>query len=214
TNEETDAFRLAYNQAIRYVDVEFGRLMEGLEQSGQLENTIVILTSDHGEMFERGLTEHTRPVYYQSSIHVPLLIFMPGQKERVDIHETTSALDIIPTLLHLTGKTSPDILEGEVLPPFAETDPDRSIFVMDARDNPPEENLSLYSAMIRKGPFKFTQYFGYPQLPNHVPFYELYNVVEDPEELENLVDKEVAVAKQLQDELDQKILEKDKPVRG
>jgi arylsulfatase A-like enzyme len=213
-NESTDKLRLAYNQAIRYVDVEFGRLMENLEKDGQLDNTIVIMTSDHGEMFERGLTEHNRPVFFQSVIRVPLMIFMPGQKERLDIFEPTSALDIIPTLLHLTGKTQPSILEGTVLPPFTEYDPYRSVFSMDARNNPPEEKLSLYTAMIRKGPYKFTQYFGYKQLPNKKDYFELYNLEEDPEELDNLVDKETEIARELRSELDKKIAEKDQPLKG
>jgi arylsulfatase A-like enzyme len=212
--EETDELRLAYNQAIRYVDAEFRRLMEGLENAGQLKNTIVILTSDHGEMFERGLTEHIRPVFYQSIIQVPLLIFLPNQTDRIDIFETTSALDIIPTLLHLAGKNTPGILEGDTLPPFANPGPLRSIFAMDARNNSPDEKLSLYTAMIRKGPFKFTQYYGYKQLPNDQPYFELYNLEQDPEELVNLVDKETGVAKEMGAELAEKIFEKDHPLNG
>ena len=207
--EETDSYRLAYNQAVRYVDAEFGKLMRTLENRGQLDNTIVILTSDHGEIFERGLTEHIRPVFYQAIVQVPLLIFMPNQVERVDIHETTSALDIIPTLLQITGKQKPAHLEGSTLPPFNNPSPTRPIFVMDARNNPPKERLSLYTAMLQKGPYKFTQYYGYKQLPNNQPYYELYNLEEDPEELENLVEKEINVAKDLRNELDEKIFEKD-----
>ena len=215
TDEETDELRLAYNQAIRYVDAEFSRLMEMLEQNGQLENTIVVLTSDHGEMFERGLTEHTRPVFYESVIHVPLMIFLPGQTERVDIYDPTSALDIIPTLLHLAGKTpTDDLLDGTVLPPFADYDTNRSVFAMDARSNPTDEKLSLYTAMIRKGPYKFTQYYGYPQLPNKTEYFELYHLEDDPEELHNLVDIETQIAEELHNELDAKINEKYHPQKS
>ena len=213
-NQKTDQFRLDYNRAIRYIDAEFGRLMDDLEQSGQLENTIVVLTSDHGEVFERGMVRHNRPVFYQSAVHVPLLIFMPGQKERIDIHETTSALDIIPTLLYLTGKTIANKLEGIILPPFAETDSNRSIFAMDASDNPANEKLSIYTAMIRKGPYKFTQYYGYPQIPNGSSYFELYNIQEDPEELTNLVDTAPKIAEELRTELDAMIAKKDQPYNG
>lgn len=176
-----DEKRLAYNQAIRYVDVEFGRLMEELEQSGQLENTWVILTSDHGEMFERGIAGHLRTMFYQSLVKTPLLIFKPRQTERVDVHQPTSAIDLIPTLLHLTGRQIPDHLEGVVLPPFGSPPTERSIFALDAQHNPPDEPLSLYTAMLLKWPYKLTQYTGYDYLADSKPFFELYNLTADPE---------------------------------
>jgi arylsulfatase A-like enzyme len=211
--EETDDLRLAYNQALRYVDIEFGRVMAELKKAGQLENTIVIFTSDHGEIFERGLTEHIRPVFYQPMIQIPLLIFLPDQKERVDVFETTSAIDIIPTLLHLSGRSIPGLLEGIILPPFNDPDPFRPVFAMDARKNPKEEKLSLYTAMMRKGPYKFTQYYGYDQLPDGKPFFELFNLEEDPEELVNLAGKEEDILKEMRAELDQEISEKDQPLK-
>jgi arylsulfatase A-like enzyme len=140
-----------------------------------------------------------------------MLIFLPDQSERVDIYNPTSALDVIPTLLHLAGLNFPQKLEGAILPPFANSNPNRSIFAMDARDNHPDQSLSLYTAMLRKGPYKFTQYYGYQQLPDHQPFFELYNLEEDPEELDNLIKKEVRITKEMREELAEKIFEKDQP---
>jgi arylsulfatase A-like enzyme len=70
-------------------------------------------------MFERGILGHITQVLYQPIMHVPLLIFPPGQKERVDIYENTSAIDLLPTLLEVTGQESSDWAEGAVLPPFS-----------------------------------------------------------------------------------------------
>ncbi len=211
--KKTEAFRLAYNQAILYVDEEFGRLMDQMEQDGSLENTWVILTSDHGEMFERGLTEHIRPVFYQSGIKVPLMIFQPGQTQRQDIYTPTVGTDLLPTLLHLAGKPIPSILEGSVLPPFAEAQPERSIYAVDARENDPLKPLSTYTAMIRKGPYKLTYYAGYDQLPGGEPYTELYNLDADPDELDDLSAKELQVRDALHKELFEKIDEKDQPYR-
>ena len=116
--------RTNYDEYILYVDQEFGRLMEGLEASGVLEKAWVVLTSDHGEMFERGIQGHVTPVLYEPVIRVPLMIFEPGQKSRRDIHANTSAVDVLPTLLHVTGQEPADWSEGTVLPPFASTEID------------------------------------------------------------------------------------------
>jgi arylsulfatase A-like enzyme len=211
--KKLDELRLAYNQAIRYVDAEFGRLMENLEEQGELKNTWVIMTSDHGEMFERGLLEHIRPVFYDPIIKIPLLIFKPGQSNRVDIHTPTSAVDVIPTLLYLSGKPIPKHLEGKILPPFFNPPVDRSVFAMDAQYNPPTEKMSLYTAMHLKWPYKFTQYYGYAQLPDNEPYFELYDLENDPEEMENLYESKPTIAAELREELKQEIEIKDQPLK-
>jgi len=124
-----------YDEFILYVDREFGKLMDKMESSGLLENSWGVLTSDHGELFERGILGHITEVLYKPLIRVPLLIFEPGRKTRTDVYTKTSAVDILPTLLHVTGKQMPDWTEGVVLPPFSSDipDPKRDIYVMEAR---------------------------------------------------------------------------------
>src|SRR3989304_4147872 len=93
--------------------------MSILEGAGVLENTWVLLTSDHGELFERAIWQHTTPVLYQPVIRIPLLIFQPGRTTRLDVHTPTSAVDILPTLRHVTGSEPVSWSEGLVLPPFS-----------------------------------------------------------------------------------------------
>lgn len=70
--------RDAYDGSIAYLDAELGRLFRELQHRGLLENTLVVVTADHGEEFaEHGLVEHGNSVY-RHSIHVPLLISFPG----------------------------------------------------------------------------------------------------------------------------------------
>ena len=70
--------RRLYDEFILYVDSEFARLYHLLESDGVLENTYLILTSDHGEMFERGILGHMTPSLHQPVINIPLVIFPPG----------------------------------------------------------------------------------------------------------------------------------------
>lgn len=137
SREDELALRRGFDEYLAFVDAEFDRLMGMLEQSGQLDNTIVILTSDHGEMFERGIYFHMVPSFHKPLIHIPLLIFTPGQTGRTDIHGLTSTVDVLPTLLHLTGKPVPAWMEGQLLPPYNPSpDPERMVFSADLRHNP------------------------------------------------------------------------------
>ena len=124
--------RRMYDEFVSYVDAEFGRLFAKFEENGTLDNTIVILTSDHGEMFERGILGHGTFGLYDPVIHIPLMIWRPGQTQRVDVFERTSAVDVLPTLLHVTGQPIPDLVEGAILPTFsaAAADSERSIFCL------------------------------------------------------------------------------------
>ena len=78
--------RTSYDEYILYLDQEFGRLFDYLESSGALDNTWVVLTADHGELFERGVRGHISPLLYQPVVRIPLMIFEPGSTARVDIH--------------------------------------------------------------------------------------------------------------------------------
>jgi membrane-anchored protein YejM (alkaline phosphatase superfamily) len=111
--------RQQYDEFILYIDREFGKLVDRLESSGLLEDTWIVFTSDHGELFERGILGHTTEVLYQPVVRIPLIVFEPGRKTRTDVYTKTSAVDVLPTLLHVTGGQAPDWTEGVVLPPFS-----------------------------------------------------------------------------------------------
>ncbi|MFC1936747.1 sulfatase [Chloroflexota bacterium] len=177
-----------YDEYILYLDAEFGRLMSLLETTGVLENTWIVLTSDHGELFERGVWGHNTKLMHEGISRIPLLIRAPGQKNREDVYACTSAVDVLPTLMHINGKAVPDWCAGEVLPPFREDEIDdqRPVFTIDSKGSMPKVPLSYGSIMMRKGDYKLMYYFGYPELPPDIPYYELYNFAADPEEYLNL----------------------------
>jgi arylsulfatase A-like enzyme len=193
--------RRQYDEYLAYVDSEFGRLLDALESSGIFDNTLVILTSDHGQLFERGIHGHVTSTLYEPVIHIPLMISRPGQKNRLDVHSPTSAIDILPTLLHLTGGSIPEWCAGQILPTFGSSGQDsvRTLFALEAKTNPKVGPLKVGTAALIKGRYKLVRYFGYDKARD---FYELYDLENDPEELEDLSRlKILSLASELKEEL-------------
>ena len=207
------AQRQFYDEFILYADSELGRLHDSMEREGMLENTWIIFTSDHGEMCERGIYGHRTPFLYEPVIRIPLVILEPGQRERRDIYTPTSAVDVLPTLLKITGQEIPNWIEGEVLPPFSGAAPraDRSIYALEATNSETMGPLNPASVMLVKGKYKLTYYFGYKQLEERGPLFELYDLENDPEELNNIFDANSKISQELRDEILEKIKEVDKP---
>ncbi len=196
--------RRFYDEYIAYVDAEFGRLIASLENSGALDNTIVVLTSDHGQSFERGLHGHITPLLYEPLTQVPLVIRLPGQTARQDIRALTSNVDLLPSLLHLVNGKIPGWVEGRVLPPFI--DPalaqDRRVYTLEAKSNPKYGPLQKSTSAMVVGRHKLLRYQGFPNLDRQ---YELYDLESDPAELEDLYPSRPGLAADLQAMLENKL---------
>lgn len=210
----TQANRAEYDEFILYVDREFGRFYDALERAGLLENTWLVFTSDHGELFERGIEGHRTPVLYQPLIKIPLLIFEPERADRHDVYANTSAVDVLPTLLQVTGQPPAGWVEGQVLPPFSglEPDPHRSLYVVHAEENEQFRPLTVGTYTLIRGRYKLTAFFGYPALAGKERV-ELYDLEADPEELHDLSLAEKAVAEELLAQLKAKLDEVNQPYR-
>jgi len=180
--------RRMYDEFCLLADHEFGRIFDHLDRSGALENSIVILTSDHGEMFERGIEKHYHETLHQPVIQVPLLVFLPGQSERRDVYTPTSNVDLLPTLLHLTRRPIPSWIEGQVLPPYGNRaeNPHRAVYAVEAKDSPQYGKINPVSLMIVKDGYKLTYYSGWDRQKDKDPVIELYAILDDPEEMNNL----------------------------
>ncbi len=208
SKEETDKYLRdcwrEYDEYIAYADAEFGRLYDFMAQTGLLNNTYVVFTSDHGQLFERGIHGHNTPVLYESLVRIPLLVAKPKQQQREDVYAPTSCVDVLPTLLQVTGQPIPDWCEGEVLPPFddKQASSERSIFSVEAKSNPKQTPLTKATVALVKGQYKLIHYFGYDGYEDE---YELYGLANDPEELENLYTSKQSVAAELQSELVEKL---------
>jgi arylsulfatase A-like enzyme len=198
---EIERERPRYDRYIANVDFEFGRLLDGLQARGLLDQSYVVITSDHGDMLERGDVGHMTPLLYDPVVRVPLIISSPGQRERRDVQVPTSAVDVLPTLVHLSGGEAPAWAEGRALPALGGTEQaERSVFVCEAKDSRPREAWPRASYALRKGKHKLTYYTGYPELGGQDTF-ELYDIDDDPEELNDLYSNSSATAQDLRAEL-------------
>jgi len=120
-----DYLRAAYDEEIAFVDQQLGRFWRQLEESGQLDHTLVIFTSDHGEeFFDHGGFEHGHSLFNEL-VRAPLILWGPGvQPGRFS--QPTSLIDLYPTVLDALGLPAQDELPGRSLWPLvtgAEEDP-------------------------------------------------------------------------------------------
>ena len=100
-----------YYAAITGLDEQFGRLLDGLDQLGLAEDTIVVLSADHGDMMgSHGLMG--KHVWFEESIRIPLMIRIPGNR-KLTCHTCMGSQDMMPTLLSLLSLPIPETVEGE-----------------------------------------------------------------------------------------------------
>jgi arylsulfatase A-like enzyme len=204
--------RTWYDRQIVHVDEEFGRLLSELERRGILDNSYLIFTSDHGEMFERGFVGHGFQMMYEPVLRIPLIVHAPGQSRRDDILASTSNIDLLPTLLSLAGKDIPSEIDGRVLPGLGGVvDEDRPIFSMVAVDNSAFAPIKKAVITMRKREYKLMAYLGYDKAESE---FELYNLEADPQELVDLAGRETAVLTSLKNELFDHLREANKPFTG
>lgn len=167
--------RRAYYGAISYVDEQIGKLVEALESTGQADNTVILLTSDHGDMLgERGLWYKMN--FFEPSIRVPLVVSAPGRFRPGRVAGSVSLIDLLPTLTDIAGGA------GEPVP----AQDGRSLLPHLRGEGGHDEAFAEYLAegvlapmvMIRRGPFKFIHSPADPDL--------LFDLAADPDELRNL----------------------------
>ena len=178
----------AYYAMIELIDHNVGRMLDALERTGQADNTLVIFTSDHGEMLgDHGLLlKGCR--FYEGLVHVPLILRWPG---RITAGATTDALveltDLAPTLLDAAGLPAPEHMAGRSLLPLLRgaTAEHRGEVRCEyyAALRSLNRNLSGWSdsraTMIRDRRYKLAVYHGHP-------VGELFDLQEDPHEHRNL----------------------------
>ena len=199
SEKDLQAYCQLYDEYVAHVDAEFGRLVQNLEKQGTLENSYLILTSDHGQLFERGIHAHDTPVLYESVIHIPLMIRAPGQSEGINVFSPTSLVDLVPTILQIAGHADNSEFEGQPLPFFGGADDSgRIVFSSHTRRNGKNVPLTTVTFAAIQWPYKLIEYRGYKGLDN---FSELFDLENDPEELRNLANDKPAIVATLKEEL-------------
>lgn len=175
SSEQVRRARRAYYASVSYVDDLVGRILARVDELGLRENTVIILTSDHGELLgERGMWYKMSP--FEGSIQVPLMISAPHRLAAGRIDTPVSLLDILPTLTDL-AEYDPGEVEGRSLLDTARGDvADRDIIVEYLAEGLNEPQVTLI-----RGPWKFVHCPGDPD--------QLFNLREDPDELVNVADE-------------------------
>lgn len=179
SEEEIRRATATYYGMIDQVDAYFAEAIQTLENAGEdLDDWIIIYTSDHGEMLgEHGIWEKTR--FFEGSVRVPLIIKLPGQKERRTIDQNVSLCDLFATLCELAGIPAPDGLDSRSLVPLLEGN---------SRDWNNEVVSQMYTdhLMIKRDHLKY-QWYGDDQpdvYGTHIPEV-LFDLEADPGETTN-----------------------------
>lgn len=110
--EQMRQARIGYYACISHLDNQIGKLLDALKDDGSYRNTVIIFTSDHGELLgDHHTFRKIRP--YQGSIHIPLLIFnAPGTAPGTVSDQLAELRDILPTLTELAGAEAPEGIDG------------------------------------------------------------------------------------------------------
>ncbi|NUP07825.1 MAG: sulfatase-like hydrolase/transferase [Polyangiaceae bacterium] len=102
-----------YDNALRYVDAQVGRLYDALAERDLLHDTILIVTADHGEnFFDHDMVTHGRSLFEEEA-RVPFIVHYPAWLDARHVEEPVSTLDVLPTIVDLLGLDPHPGLQGE-----------------------------------------------------------------------------------------------------
>ncbi len=172
-----DRIAALYGCGVTYLDREIGALVAGLRQRSLWRESLVLITSDHGEEFrEHGRFLHLQP--YVENLALPLLVKLPGaERAGTRISATVETVDYLPTLLDAAGAVRPSHVQGASLMPLLRGGPQPERRAL-GRDKGNRQRFAL-----RRGRWTLVHHLD----SGHI---ELYDRLEDPEERRNIADQQ------------------------
>jgi arylsulfatase A-like enzyme len=179
---DLDEYLRQYYAMVTQLDDNVGRMLDALDELGIADNTVVIFTSDHGDMQgSQGLTNKGLP--YEESSRIPLIVRVPNGVSGKEVEDLVSGVDYFATCLDIAGCPAEPSAEGDSFVPLA-TD-----------DSAPTMNRAIYSemqpwCMVREGAYKLVADKD-PWQATH-----LFNLVDDPYELTNRLDTDATASVQ------------------
>ena len=171
----------AYDRLVEMADAQIGRVLGALAANGLADDTLVVLTSDHGE----GAAAHrwvTKQMLYEEPVTVPLILRWPGAIPAggFDRDHLASAIDVVPTLCDYAGVAGPKDLPGRSLRPVIDDPslPGAPYVVSELQPSP--FRMDLKGRMIRTGRYKYLAFSAGadPEM--------LFDMEQDPLETANL----------------------------
>ena len=186
---DIDFISEVYDNKVREADERLGNFLSQLRAMGLMDRTVIAIVSDHGdELMEHGAVDHGATLY-QEQLHTVMMLRFPGYERRQDITAPVRTIDLFPTIFEAMGLTGPAGVNGESLLPlmrgrsmelplFAETD----------------YRLFVHLRMIRQGDHKLI-------LDLQDGGRELYNLAEDPQELNDISSAEPRITYEMEQAL-------------
>ncbi len=185
-----------YDGEIAYADEALGGLIDHLRELGVLERTLIIVTADHGE----GLDEHNELTHstlaYNTTLHVPLILRIPGLEGGAAIPQRVGTVDIVPTVLDLLGLEPPGAFQGQSLRPLIDSRGSR------VAGFPRPQYAETLSPRIAHDLGELRVLFSRQHKYIHGPRPELYDIQADPKELHDLVSERSELATDLERKLE------------
>jgi arylsulfatase A-like enzyme len=180
-----DKHRLRYRESIMGADEDLGRLLDELERQGRLDRMLVVISADHGESFERNFIGHAGHLLHEAVIRIPLVVKLPGQTKGHFVVQPVSQADLAPTLLDLTGAAPLPLAAGRSLRPLLEgaalaAEP---VFSMSMERQSRFAPIRAGHYAVIDGAHKLIWDLAADQL-------ELYDLVADPRERDNLAERQ------------------------
>src|SRR3990170_3090161 len=204
-----------YDGQVRQLDDYIGQLTEKMKKWGILDNTVIIVTSDHGEeLFEHGFIGHAstslNAKLYDEIIHIPLIIWWPKKIKHRVVDELVQQIDVMPTILDILGLPIPEGLHGYSLSTLMRGKPAhnlRPVFcetILGGYQSTKEmEDIKLRCIRTKEWKLIYTN-----TLTSNVSSggldegkYELYNFSSDPKEERDIFENHPEVAKELKKKL-------------
>ena len=196
-DEEDMRYTLAiYDGAVKEVDHEFSGLLDDVDDLGLLEDTTVIFTSDHGECLGDHRICFGHRWVYDATTRVPLVIISPELTHGRRIETVTQHVDLAPTILDLMGLEIPKNLEGNTLLP---------LMMGETKQSYPYAHLFGTYPDLRRGlrtdKYKYMEHVATCPRFLDWPTRELYDLDNDPEEEENVIDSHENIADEMRSKM-------------
>ena len=192
-----------YDSEIAYTDLHLGRLFDWLEQSGKINETMIVVMADHGESLgERAVYKHSTQLYNEQA-RVPMIVHVPGLGPR-RIADYVSTIDLGSTILNVAGATCPKEYLGVSLLPLMRGEPSTRPPVYGEQTMTEDSRYVPLDQYVYPDTKKYMMIGqdGYKLIYNRDAYcFELFNLKSDPGELHNLFDRMPEKAAELKNSL-------------
>jgi len=221
SEQDVEHLLALYDGSITYADYQAGKVLDKIEDLGLTKNTIVVILSEHGDLFGKNgrfmRGGHLSGTFYDDVLHVPLIIKVPEVKQGNKINGLAQMIDVAPTILALLGIEKDKEMEGKSLSSMMEGGKEINKYVYAGVEDYRQKGIRIpfhgttQVDVIRNKDWKLIKE-TLTDYDTHITTekYELYNIRDDPKELNNVYSTKPLIANDLKTKLEAWVLEKKK----